>query len=58
MLRSGPHCDVDGSLSVRCAIHIYRVPFVTSIPKPCAESNSKDVIKSVKWLGKTGMSTA
>lgn len=55
---TGSSCAADGSLTAEHTIHIYRVSSVTGMPKPRAENNSKDIIKSVKWLGKRDMATA
>lgn len=49
------HCR--GFLTAERTIHIYRASSVTGIPKPHAESNSKDIIKSVKWLGQRDAAT-
>lgn len=53
----GSSCTADGFLTAGHTIHIYRVSSVTGIPKPHAESSSKDVIKSVKWLGQGDAAT-
>lgn len=53
----GSSRTADGFLTAEHTTHIYGVSSVTGIPKPHAESNSKDVIKSVKWLGQRDAAT-